>query len=259
MALVKGVYKINGVERTVIADENESMADVLRRIGLTGVKVGCGTGMCGACTVIVDGEPVRSCVMKWKNVEEMAEITTIEGLGTAANRHPLQLSWVKHGAIQCGFCTPGFILSAKALLDKNPSPERQEVRDWFTKNKNLCRCTGYKQMVDAVMDAAGVMRGEKDIRTIKHGNHDIYDKVYHGRYPRPTALGKALGIVDYGRDVSEKMPEGTLQLAVTWPETAHALIKAIDTSEAEIIARRRESCYCEGYSGNQRSRSVYEP
>ena len=104
----------------------------------------------------------------------MAEITTIEGLGTAANPHPLQLSWVKHGVIQCGFCTPGFILSAKALLDKNPSPERQEVRDWFTKNKNLCRCTGYKQLVDAVMDAAGVMRGEKDIRTLKLGNHDIY-------------------------------------------------------------------------------------
>lgn len=235
MALTKGVYIINGVERTVIADENESMADVLRRIGLTGVKVGCGTGMCGACTVIVNGEPVRSCVKKWKNVEEMTEITTIEGLGTASNPHPLQLAWVKHGAIQCGFCTPGFILSAKALLDKNPSPERQEVRDWFTKNKNLCRCTGYKQLVDAVMDAASVMRGENDIRTLKLGNHDIYDRVYHGRYPRPTALGKALGIVDYGRDVSEKMPKGTLQLAVTWPETAHALIKAIDTSEAEIM------------------------
>lgn len=235
MALKKGIYRINGIERTVIADENESMSDVLRRIGLTGVKVGCGTGMCGACTVIVNGEPVRSCVKKWKNVEEFTEITTIEGIGTAASPHPLQLSWVKHGAIQCGFCTPGFILSAKALLDQNPSPAREEVRDWFTKNKNLCRCTGYKQLVDAVMEAAEVLRGEKDIKCLKTGNGDIYDKTYHGRYPRPTALGKALGIVDYGRDVSQKMPEGTLRVAVTWPEYPHALIKSIDTSVAETM------------------------
>lgn len=235
MAFIKGVYRINGAERTVIADENESVSDVLRRIGLTGVKVGCGKGMCGACTVIINGELVRSCIKKWKALPELSSIETIEGLGTASNPHPLQLSWVKHGAIQCGFCTPGFIMSAKNLLDKNPSPTRNEVRDWFTKNKNLCRCTGYKQLVDAVMDAAEVMRGEKPLKTLKLGNGDIYDKTYNGRYPRPTALGKALGLVDYGRDMSEKMPEGTLRLALKFADIPHGIIKSIDTSEAEIM------------------------
>ena len=140
--LRKGIYNINGVDKIIVADaEKDSVADVLRRIGLTGVKVGCGTGQCGACTVLINGKAVRSCTKKWKDIAEFTKIETIEGIGTASNMHPLQKAWIKYGGVQCGFCTPGFIMSAKALLTENLSPTREEVRDWFTKHRNLCCCT----------------------------------------------------------------------------------------------------------------------
>ena len=137
MGLKKANYYINGVLRMVHADpEKEKLSDVLRRLGLTGVKVGCGTGQCGACTVLLDGKPVRSCIVKMSRVPEYSKIETIEGIGIASNLHPLQQAWITYGGVQCGFCTPGFIMSAKALLDQNLNPTRQEVRDWFTKNNN---------------------------------------------------------------------------------------------------------------------------
>ena len=157
----KKVLNINGVPRTIIANSEASLADVLRgQVGLTGTKVGCGQAQCGACSVIMDGKVVRSCVTKMKKVEEGADITTIEGIGTAENLHPVQIAWMVHGGAQCGFCRPGFIVSAKALLDQNAKPSREDVRDWFQSHRNACRCAGYKPLVDAVMDAARVLRGE---------------------------------------------------------------------------------------------------
>ena len=152
MKLRKMMLNINGVDRMFMCDpENDKLSDVLRRIGLTGVKVGCGTGVCGSCSIILNGQVIRSCTKKISQVEEYSKITTIEGIGTPQHLHPLQVAWMNCGAVQCGFCVPGFIVSAYALLEQNPDPTREEVRDWFQKTRNVCRCTGYKQIVDAVL------------------------------------------------------------------------------------------------------------
>lgn len=231
MAMDRRVLTINGVERSFICDnDSDSLANVLRNLGLTGTKIGCGAGQCGACNVIIDGKLVRSCTLKMKRVSEYARIETIEGLGTANNLHPLQLAWIVYGGVQCGFCTPGFIVSAKALLDTNPSPTREDVREWFHKHRNACRCTGYKPLVDAVMAAAEVMRGEKTMDDLF--NMIPKDQVFDTRYPKPTALGKVLGATDYGDDISLKVPD-MLHLAVAMPTISHGLIKSIDTSAAE--------------------------
>ena len=144
---------INGVPRRLVVKPEDMLVDVLRdQLQLTSVKVGCGKGQCGACSVILDGKVVRACVVKMNRVAENAAVTTLEGVGTPANLHPLQHAWIFHGAAQCGFCTPGFIVSAKALLDSNPNPTENEVR--FALANNLCRCTGYDKIVRAVLDAA---------------------------------------------------------------------------------------------------------
>ena len=141
---------VNGIPRQVLVYSDTLLVDVLRnQLQITSVKVGCGQGQCGACSVILDGKVTRACIVKMRRVPDQAQITTLEGVGTPAKLHPLQESWMFHGAAQCGFCTPGFIVSAKALLDSNPAPSREEVRDWFQKHHNICRCTGYKPLVDA--------------------------------------------------------------------------------------------------------------
>ena len=175
------------------------------KLGLTGTKVGCGMAQCGACSVIMDGKVVRSCVTKMKKVEEGADITTIEGIGTPDNLHPLQVAWMVHGGAQCGFCSPGFIVSAKALLDQNAKPSREDVRDWFQSHRNACRCTGYKPLVDAVMDAARVLRGEitKEQLAFKL---PADGRIWGGKYPRPSALAKVTGTCDYGADLGLKLP-----------------------------------------------------
>ena len=206
-------FEINGVPRHVIVDpEKDKLSTVLRRIGLTGVKVGCGIGVCGACTVLINDEPVRSCTKKISSIPEGSRILTIEGIGAPGRLHPLQQAWITYGGIQCGFCTPGFIVSAYGLLLKNPNPTREEVREWFRANHNVCRCTGYKPIVDSVMAAAAVMRGEKTMADITYdfeGEKDIYGSTH----PRPTALAKATGLADYGDDLALKMPDGVAYLA----------------------------------------------
>ena len=155
MKLRKMTLNINGADRMFICDpEKDTLADVVRRLGLTGTKVGCGAGVCGSCTVLLNGKLTKSCTKKIAKVEEYSELLTIEGIGTPRHLHPLQVAFMHHGAVQCGFCTPGFIVSAYALLQENDDPTREEVRDWFQKSRNLCRCTGYKQIIDAVEDAA---------------------------------------------------------------------------------------------------------
>ena len=130
---------VNGMTKTLLVNPEDSLADVLRgQLLLTSVKVGCGTGQCGACNVILDGKLVRTCTLKMKRVEDGAAVTTLEGIGTPEHMHPLQLSWMFHGGAQCGFCTPGIIMSTQALLNKNPRPTQEEVRDALS--GNYCRC-----------------------------------------------------------------------------------------------------------------------
>jgi aldehyde oxidoreductase len=233
MRLTRLSLSINSVERFVICDpEKDNLAEVLRRMGLTGVKIGCGTGVCGACSVILNGKVVRACSRKMKTIEEFSEITTIEGIGTPRHLHPLQQAWITYGGVQCGFCSPGFIVSAYQLLAENASPTREEVREWFRKHRNICRCTGYKPLVDAVMEAARVVRGEATMKDITYdfaGEKDIYGS----RHPRPSALAKVTGLADYGNDVAQQMPEGVAHLAVVLADVHHANILSIDGSEAE--------------------------
>ena len=230
--MIRKTFVINGVQRTMMVNENETLATFLReRLLLTGCKIGCGEGHCGACNVIVDGKVARSCLMKLSKIKDGAEITTIEGIGTISDMHPLQVAWMAHGCAQCGFCSPGFIMTAKVLLDNNNAPTREEVRDWFQKNRNLCRCTGYKPLVDAVMDAARVYRGEitKEDLVFKPTG----DSIIGTKYVRPSAAQKVMGTWDFGADDPLKMPEGTLRLALVQANVSHALLKGVDTAEAE--------------------------
>jgi aerobic carbon-monoxide dehydrogenase small subunit len=139
-----------------LCDADETLLDVLRnQLGMTGTKEGCSTGDCGACSVTVDGRLVCSCLML--GVEANGKkIATIEGLATGEHLHPLQLKFLEHAALQCGICTPGFLVAANALLDNNPNPNESEIRYWLA--GNLCRCTGYDKIVRAVIDAAQEMR-----------------------------------------------------------------------------------------------------
>jgi carbon-monoxide dehydrogenase small subunit len=147
---------INGDTVEFACDPHESLLDVLRnRLGLSGAKEGCGTGDCGACSVQVDGRVVCSCLVLGVEAEGR-EIETVEGLSTGTELHPLQTKFLEHAALQCGVCTPGFLMAAKALLEKNPDPTEEEIRVGLA--GNLCRCTGYDKIVRAVQDAAKVMR-----------------------------------------------------------------------------------------------------
>ncbi|MDA7430744.1 (2Fe-2S)-binding protein [Primorskyibacter aestuariivivens] len=158
MSKIHVTTKVNGDTVEFLADPRETLLDCLRdRLGLTGSKEGCGTGDCGACSVTLDGTLVCSCLVLGAEVQGR-EIGTIEGMGGDDTLHPLQRKFIEHAALQCGFCTPGFLVAGKALLEKNPNPTEEEVRYWLA--GNLCRCTGYDKIVRAVMDAAAEMRGE---------------------------------------------------------------------------------------------------
>ncbi len=149
--------KINGDAVEFLCEPNETLLDVLRdRLDLTGAKEGCGTGDCGACSVTVDGRLVCSCLMLGAEAEGR-EVTTIEGMADGEVLHPLQQKFLEHAALQCGICTPGILVAAKALLERNPDPTETETRYWLA--GNLCRCTGYDKIIRAVMDAAEQMRG----------------------------------------------------------------------------------------------------
>jgi carbon-monoxide dehydrogenase small subunit len=154
---------INGQEHSVLADTRDTLLELLRdRIGLTGAKEGCGNGNCGTCTVIVDGAPVNACLVLALEAPGR-DIVTVEGLASGGRLHPIQQALVEHGGTQCGFCTPGIVLSAKALLDNNPDPTAQDVRQAIA--GNICRCTGYDKIVDAVMAAAaGAQRRQGEER-----------------------------------------------------------------------------------------------
>ena len=150
------VLRVNGEEHELLIYPHRTLSEVLREeLQLTGTKQSCNEGACGSCTVLLDGLPVRSCLLLAADVEGK-EITTIEGLAEEGKLHPLQASFVEHYAIQCGFCTPGMILTAKALLEKNPHPTDKEIRDAIS--GNICRCTGYAKIVEAIKAVSGTER-----------------------------------------------------------------------------------------------------
>ncbi len=143
---------INNEEMEFLCEPRQSLLEVLREtLGLMGAKEGCNNGNCGACNVILDGALVNSCLVLAVEIQGRS-ITTIEGIATPEGLHPLQQKFIEHAALQCGYCTPGFIVAGKVLLDQNPNPSEHEVREWLA--GNLCRCTGYDRIVRAVLDAA---------------------------------------------------------------------------------------------------------
>ncbi len=149
---------VNGEPAEFLCEPQQTLLDVLRnQLQLTGSKEGCGSGDCGACSVIVDGRLTCACLMLAAEAEGH-EVTTIEGIANGDELHPVQRKFLEHAALQCGFCTPGLIVAAKALLDRNLSPTETETRYWLA--GNLCRCTGYDKVIRAVLDAAAEMRGE---------------------------------------------------------------------------------------------------
>ena len=156
MTSVRVSTTINGDAVEYLCDAEETLLDVLRdRLGLTGSKEGCGTGDCGACSVTLDGRLVCSCLVLGAEADGR-KVATIEGIAQGDKLHPLQQKFLEHAALQCGICTPGFLVASKALLEKNPNPTETEIRYWLA--GNLCRCTGYDKIVRAVASAAAELR-----------------------------------------------------------------------------------------------------
>ena len=218
--------KINGLSQDFVVEPDTVLLDILREdLNLTGAKQSCDRkGQCGACTVIVDHKAVRSCLAKVKDLDK-AEVITVEGLGTPDNPHLIQEAFVLSGAIQCGFCTPGMIMSAKALLDANPDPSVEDIKKAF--RRNLCRCTGYKKIIEAVQLAGRFLRGEITPDQVRPQPGAEMMGVSH---PRPSALAKACGTARFTADIKIK---DALEIAVVRSTVPHAKIVSIDSSAAE--------------------------
>ena len=163
--MTKVTIEVNGTTRSASVPPETTLLELLRdHFNLTGAKLGCDVGDCGACTVIVDGKPINACLMLAGQADRRS-VLTIEGLATRDRLHPIQKAFEDHASLQCGFCGPGIILSAKALLDENSNPTVQEIKDALS--GNLCRCTGYTKMIEAIQAAARVLRAETAERTTR--------------------------------------------------------------------------------------------
>ena len=222
-------FTVNGRSLELVADEQRTvLLDVLRDdLSLTGAKQSCDRkGQCGTCMVLVDGKAVLSCITKVAALQG-ADVTTIEGLGTPDDPHLVQQAFVLAGAVQCGFCTPGMIVTAAELLEANPSPTRAEIRRAL--RRNLCRCTGYTKIVDAIQLAGRFLRGELAPADLLPGPDAPALGVSH---PRPSAMAKACGTALFGADI--RMP-GALELAVVRSPHHHARIRGIDATAAEAM------------------------
>ena len=220
-------FTLNGkpIQDTVPGDKS-LLWYIREKMNLTGTKNGCARGHCGVCTVLLNGKPLRSCVMPLKNEKlKGAVVETIEGLsGPNGELHPIQQAFVDCGAIQCGFCTPGMILSAKSLLAENPDPSDGDIKKHFGKYRNICRCTGYAKIVQAVKDAARRLRGEKS--PFENSSEDMSMR-------RSDAAAKASGTMKYGDDY--RLPE-MLYGKILWSAHPHAILQRLDVSEAEKAA-----------------------
>ena len=219
-------FILNGTPERVIVDPQKSLLKVIREdLRLTGTKEACSAGHCGTCAVLVGGEVVLSCKYPVFKAQGK-EVTTIEGIGTLKNPHPLQLAFAKMGAIQCGFCTPGMIIRAKSLLDGNPKPNREEIKKAI--QPHLCRCTGYQKIFEAVELAASYLRGEtKPIELKLEGKDTIGQPV-----TRRDALEKATGATLYAADLTV---DGCAYIKILRSPHHHAKILNIDKAEAEAI------------------------
>jgi len=212
---------LNNKPIQVEIDPSETLLEVIRnRIGLTGTKQGCGKGDCGACSVIVDGNVINSCIYPAMKTHRK-RVTTIEGIGTLDNPHPIQKAFVDVGAVQCGYCIPGMVISTKSLLDRNPSPSLEEIKEALS--GNLCRCTGYVKIIEGVQRAVQLLKG-------KTFPKDRLVDALGARLGRLEGLEKAVGATQYGSDLTK---EGILSVKVLRSPHSHARIKWIDTSEAE--------------------------
>jgi putative selenate reductase molybdopterin-binding subunit len=256
------VLTVNGDEREIAVNPEDNLRDILRELSYFSVKHGCEDGTCGACTVIIDGKAMHSCRVKAVNAVGK-QITTVEGLNKDGKLHPLQRAYMEAGAIQCGYCTPGQIMTAKALLDNNPNPGEEEIRQAM--NSVLCRCTGYMRPMDAILRAAAEMRGEKtnpvqpielnlaeDIRQTEipeaffrrgDSHQPLPPLVYSPKgYPQTNVVGKAEIKVDAeklarGKAVftDDMHMEGLLYGALLTSPHAHANIRNIDASRARAL------------------------
>ncbi len=221
--------KINGHLKEFVVTSERVLLDLLREdLGLTGAKQSCDRkNQCGACTVIVNGKAVRSCLTKVRNLDG-AEVITVEGLGTPENPHLIQEAFVLAGAIQCGFCTPGMIMAAKALLDGNVDPSKEEIKRAL--QGNLCRCTGYQKIIEAVQLAGRFLRGETTPEQVRPSPDQGQIGVSH---PRPWSMLKACGVAQFSADIS--MPDA-LELAVVRSPHHNATITKVDFSAAKQMA-----------------------
>ncbi len=219
---------VNGVQKHFIVDEDRVLLDLLRDdLGLTGAKQSCDRkGQCGACTVIVNDKAVLSCLTKAASLDD-AQVISIEGLGTPHNPHLIQEAFALAGAVQCGFCTPGMILAAKALLDVNSDPDKEQIKEAL--RRNICRCTGYKKIIEAVQLASRFLRGETTPEAVRPS---LTGRIMGVSHPRPSALAKACGTAHFTGDIKL---QGALELAVLRSTLPHARIGAIDTSRAETM------------------------
>lgn len=220
---------VNNVQHNVLVEEHDTLAKVIReKIQLTGTKIGCEQGSCGACTVLIDGTPIQSCIapaLKYNG----SDIITIEGVAQNGRLHPLQTKFVEKGAIQCGYCTPGMILTTLSFLDENPNPTTYEIKEALS--GNLCRCTGYKKIIEAVREYV------KDTNQFGSENEtgkevSKYKMVGHGR-PYLDAVKKVKGEAEFADDIKVKNALHCKFLRSIYP---HARINAIDASDAEKIA-----------------------
>lgn len=217
---------VNGKKSQVTATPETKLMDVLRdQLRLTGVKDGCATGHCGSCMIIQDGKAVRSCLVLMKRADN-AHITTIEGIaGADEGLHPIQKAYIAHGATQCGFCTPGFIVATKALLDQNPHPTRAEIfkaLEW-----NICRCTGHNAIIRAVEELSGTQGAAPSLPSVKKPMHAISRAL-----PRPDAIAKVNGTGIY---VDDLFIEGMLHAQVLRSAYPHARLKRVDVSKAKAL------------------------
>ncbi|MBN1532015.1 MAG: molybdopterin-dependent oxidoreductase [Spirochaetes bacterium] len=222
----KVTFTLNGIPNEFIVDEKLVLIDLLRRdLRMTGTKQSCDRkGQCGACTVIVNGKTAHSCLKKVVDLEG-ADVITIEGLGTPENPHLIQEAFVLAGGIQCGYCTPGMILAAKALLDENKNPSVDDIKKSL--RRNLCRCTGYKSIIESIQLAGRFLRGETTPDKVRPAASAKPLGVSH---PRPNFMLKACGAVKYSDDI---VVPGALEAAAVRSPHHNARIKSIDSSEAE--------------------------
>ena len=237
-------FFVNGKQVIADPDREATLLDFLRdRLLLMGTKNGCGTGHCGACTVIIDGEARRACQVRLVKMDGR-RIETIEGLASDGRLHPIQSAFVKTGAIQCGFCTPGMIMATKALLDKNPNPDIQDIQQAL--EHNLCRCTGYTKIVDAVRLAAK----ERQINHRAPASRELAasDAGIGGSIPDYDALAKVRGEPIFAADL---LKENMVFGKVLWSRFPHARIKKIDGNRAKEVPGVRAVLTADDIPGNK--------